>query len=146
MAAVDDTLTEEQIHLAAKRWAEEAALFWQNYTDQEEFVLEETSKTIKNIQIEDSPEYDPLYERLSPVYTEDEDTVYKTWEKIPFTAEMKAERIRGRRNKLLLLTDNSALTDRTASSEILNYRQALRDVTEQETFPHSIIWPIKPIG
>ena len=45
-----------------------------------------------------------------------------------------------------MITDMEAVSDRTPSTEILNYRQALRDITSQETFPNSVIWPIKPIG
>ena len=39
-----------------------------------------------------------------------------------------------------------AVSDRNISQEMLDYRQALRDITDQETFPNSVIWPIKPIG
>ncbi len=29
---------------------------------------------------------------------------------------------------------------------VLEYIQALRDVPQQEGFPHNIVWPIEPIG
>lgn len=84
--------------------------------------------------------------------------------RIPFTPEQKAQRdaeiaaaktklrkidilnIRNKRNKLLKETDWLFLSD----VEILNseewkkYRQDLRDVPQQDSFPNKIIWPIKP--
>jgi len=30
------------------------------------------------------------------------------------------------------------------SAEMATYRQALRDITAQEGFPHSVVWPAKP--
>ena len=29
---------------------------------------------------------------------------------------------------------------------VLEYIQALRDVPQQEGFPHNVVWPIEPIG
>jgi len=57
----------------------------------------------------------------------------------------KAERnIRERRNSLLAQTDYLALSDNTLSTEMATYRQALRDITNQEGFPYSVTWPSKP--
>lgn len=146
MASLPENFTEAQVHQVAEDMAENAALFWQTYTAVEPLVLTESSKTIKDIQVEDSPEFNNLYERLNEVWTEDETTKYKSWEKVPYTAEEKARNIRLRRDQQLHITDMEAVSDRTPSTEILNYRQALRDITNQETFPNSVIWPIKPIG
>lgn len=146
MASVGSNLTEEQIHNTAKSFAEDAVHFWQDWQDTPEFVMEEYSRSIKDMQIEASPEYDPIYEYIQPVYTEDETTIYKSWEKVPYSAEQKALNIRARREKQLQLTDFEAVSDRTISQEMIDYRQALRDITDQETFPNSVIWPIKPIG
>ena len=55
--------------------------------------------------------------------------------------ESKAISIRARRDELLLLSDN--LDD---SKEVSTYRQSLRDVTLQDTFPESVVWPIEPIA
>ena len=52
--------------------------------------------------------------------------------------------IRAERNKLLAGTDWMALSDVTMSTEMVAYRQALRDVTGQAGFPYSITWPTKP--
>ena len=54
--------------------------------------------------------------------------------------------IRIKRNALLEETDTEALSDRTLSSELTAYRESLRGITDQETFPTSVIWPTKPLG
>jgi hypothetical protein len=48
------------------------------------------------------------------------------------------------RNLLLAETDYWALSDRTMTQEQIDYRQALRDVPQQEGFPANITWPTKP--
>lgn len=82
--------------------------------------------------------------------------------RIPFTPEQEAQRdaeiaaweagesdrkaaaIREERNKLLTATDWRALADQTLSDEWRDYRQALRDISSQETFPDEVIWPTEP--
>ena len=51
---------------------------------------------------------------------------------------------RAKRDELLKATDHYGLSDVTMSDEMTTYRQALRDVPQQETFPSSITWPEKP--
>ena len=55
-----------------------------------------------------------------------------------------SSQLRRRRNNLLSETDWMALSDNTMTTEWASYRQALRDVTAQETFPHSVVWPTEP--
>jgi hypothetical protein len=50
---------------------------------------------------------------------------------------------RSKRNRLLSDTDWMALSDNTMTPEWASYRQALRDITEQEGFPYSVTWPTK---
>ena len=52
-----------------------------------------------------------------------------------------AERIRAQRDDLLAESDWMAMQDRTMSQAEKDYRQALRDVTNQSTFPDSVVWP-----
>ncbi len=52
-----------------------------------------------------------------------------------------AEQVRNTRDGLLSATDFYALSDVTMSQEMTTYRQALRDVTEQDGFPHAVNWP-----
>lgn len=56
----------------------------------------------------------------------------------------KAASIRLERDSLIADTDWMALSDVTMSAEMTTYRQALRDITAQEGFPHSVTWPVKP--
>jgi hypothetical protein len=55
-----------------------------------------------------------------------------------------AKAARSQRDSLLAATDWMALSDVTMSAEMATYRQALRDITAQEGFPHSVNWPAKP--
>ena len=55
-----------------------------------------------------------------------------------------AKSVRDERNTLLAETDWWALSDRTMTQAETDYRQALRDVPEQEGFPVNITWPTKP--
>ena len=51
---------------------------------------------------------------------------------------------RSTRNELLKATDHYGLSDVTMSADMATYRQALRDVPQQEGFPGTITWPTKP--
>jgi hypothetical protein len=42
------------------------------------------------------------------------------------------------------VTPHYGLSDSTISDEMTAYRQALRDVPQQEGFPNTITWPTKP--
>ena len=55
-----------------------------------------------------------------------------------------AKSVREERDRKLAETDWMALTDVTMSAEMTTYRQALRDITAQSGFPHSVTWPTKP--
>jgi hypothetical protein len=52
--------------------------------------------------------------------------------------------VRRQRDALLKETDWYGLSDVTMPTEIAVYRQALRDITNQDGFPHIIAWPTKP--
>lgn len=52
--------------------------------------------------------------------------------------------MRAVRDEKLAETDWHGLSDATMSAEMTTYRQALRDVPEQEGFPNTITWPTKP--
>lgn len=64
------------------------------------------------------------------------------------TDEDRAKAAREKRDHLLAETDYLLMPDYPISSEALvalkTYRQALRDVPEQEGFPNAIEWPSKP--
>ena len=58
--------------------------------------------------------------------------------------ETEAKEQRNRRDILLAETDWMASSDRTMTQAEIDYRQALRDVPQQESFPVDITWPTKP--
>ena len=71
---------------------------------------------------------------------------------IKTAAELEADRLeslasaaRAKRDALIKETDFYMLPDYpNAPQGIAEYRQALRDITEQPGFPHSIQWPVWP--
>lgn len=64
-------------------------------------------------------------------------------------AAKSAENIRSKRNDLLDQSDWTQLVDSPLSSEEKSawalYRQELRNVPEQETFPRTVEWPLSPL-
>lgn len=85
---------------------------------------------------------------VGPIFTDNEDSTaveqeaaYKAG--IDNTA---SEGVRTERNKLLEKTDWTQSRDVVLNNDAdwIVYRQALRDITTQEGFPHNIVWPTKP--
>ena len=66
----------------------------------------------------------------------------------PADTEAEAARVRSERNVLLAESDWTQLADAPLAVEQktawATYRQALRDITEQPTFPTSVQWPEAP--
>lgn len=52
--------------------------------------------------------------------------------------------VRKERDKRLAETDWMTSSDRTMSQAEIDYRQALRDITDDEGFPHNVTWPTNP--
>ena len=52
--------------------------------------------------------------------------------------------LRAKRNQLLAETDYLALSDVTLSTEMAEYRQALRDLPANTSDPANPTWPVKP--
>ena len=53
------------------------------------------------------------------------------------------ESVRNERDRLLRETDKYLLPDFPNKPQgVTEYRQALRDVTKQESFPYNIVWPV----
>ena len=55
-----------------------------------------------------------------------------------------AESVRTERDSRLAVTDFHGLTDNTMSEAMTTYRQALRDIPEQDGFPNEVTWPDSP--
>jgi hypothetical protein len=58
--------------------------------------------------------------------------------------DLAKDNIRNHRDQLLQATDWQALSDNTMGEAMTTYRQALRDVPDQDGFPFSVVWPTKP--
>ena len=58
----------------------------------------------------------------------------------------RAESVRRQRDEELKKCDWRAVSDRELEPEWKEYRQALRDITKQEGFPHDVKWPTDPDG
>ena len=59
--------------------------------------------------------------------------------------EQAAQQVRAKRDRLIAKTDYFMLSDApTPPQGLTEYRQALRDVTEQVGFPHEVEWPSLP--
>jgi len=67
-----------------------------------------------------------------------------TEEQIAANLQIASDNIREKRNAKLAETDWWAVSDRTMSAEETDYRQALRDIPEQEGFPYNVTFPDKP--
>lgn len=60
-------------------------------------------------------------------------------------AEYNLERLRTKRDQLLVETDYWALSDMPSmTTEQINYRQALRDITDNYSSLDTVVWPTKP--
>jgi len=81
-------------------------------------------------------------------YNDDEGITHtKTDQETAYQADLDAKSaisIRNQRDAKLAETDWTALSDVTMSAEMAAYRQALRDITTQDGFPHEVTWPVKP--
>ena len=69
--------------------------------------------------------------------------------KIQLEKEILSLDVRLERNKILSDTDHLIQSDYPISDEkkqeIKAYRQALRDIPQQDGFPENIVWPDKPV-
>ena len=60
--------------------------------------------------------------------------------------EQRAVGVRLTRDNLIKESDWRAVSDRKLEPAWKRYRQALRDLTKQEGFPHDVEWPVDPDG
>ena len=77
----------------------------------------------------------------------DTEEATKSEQETAYQAELDASAaaaVRVSRDEKLAATDWMALSDVTMSDDWKTYRQALRDVPAQESFPTDITWPTEP--
>lgn len=139
--------TEELLHQIARDCVVHAISYWEHFDATQNVVVElsETSGQVKSRVYLEAPAYDPSTEKLVEQITEDDTTVTVAYIVEPLTEEEAAALARSKRDRLLRSTDLYGLADINAPQAILDYRQALRDVPQQEGFPWTIVWPIKPL-
>jgi len=143
-------VTEAFLHAEATKGGQAAQSHWdliaakQTETEELELTLTTRTGTAKTWITDTMPDYNSYTHELREVVTEETDNFRKSWELVELTNDQKATAIRKRRDALLAETDAECLSDRTPAQELLDYRQALRDVSSQTGFPSSVTWPIKP--
>lgn len=93
----------------------------------------------------DEPSHTEQQRVAGPQYVFDGTQVNRVFTVEAIPDSEKAGQVRAERDDLLKQTDwtqvNDAPVDKTAWA---TYRQALRDITAQDGFPHSVTWPAKP--
>jgi hypothetical protein len=141
----DDDFDEAALHAEAAEEAQQAIAWWTAQAEAEPVVLESDTGVIGNITVEAFPEYDPMVEDCQIVKTVTGDNIAYTYVVAPLPADTVGNNVRGQRDDLLHHTDMHALSDRVLSTAMQTYRQALRDITDQEGFPLSVVWPSEPI-
>jgi len=119
-------------------------------------VVPETTMAAYNmfpVEHDVDPTFDPLTQKVevaaTPVLTNGKWMLPKivvalTATEIADMTAAKAQGVRTERDNLIADTDWMALSDVVMSPAWAAYRQALRDVTSQAGFPHTVDWPVKP--
>ena len=119
-------------------------------------VVPETTMAAYNmfpVERDVEPAFDPLTQKVevaaTPVLANGKWVLPKTVVALTATevagiTAAKAQGVRNQRDKLIANTDWMALSDSTLTPAWAAYRQALRDVTSQAGFPHTVDWPVKP--
>lgn len=101
---------------------------------------------------ETEPDIRQTFDNMSLEFTKiNEDIAKRTAYNGEYTIEdipMTAEKARARRDKLLADTDWTQVLDAPIDTETREayraYRQALRDIPEQDGFPETVVWPELP--
>ena len=95
--------------------------------------------------MQDQPEYDQFTQTLKQTALVQVNGAWtQGWIVSNLPTEDAGRNIRSQRDNQLQQTDWMALSDVTMEPYWREYRQQLRDVTAQEGYPYSVIWPTKP--
>tara|TARA_R110000822_G_scaffold1958_5_gene9379 strand:+ start:4091 stop:4624 length:534 start_codon:yes stop_codon:yes gene_type:complete len=141
-----DELTDELIVSLVEHAQTEAYAFFNKDAESISFTPSSWTGEIRGLVMGDIPEYNPTFEQLEESWVETDELRTRVLNVIELTEAEKVVQILAKREMLLGSTDVNALSDRVISTAMLEYRQALRDITEQEGYPNSVIWPIAPLG
>jgi hypothetical protein len=106
------------------------------------------------VQTQATPDYNPATQRVQTsympelvdgVWTMTKTVVDKDADQIAADTASKSVEIRNKRNELLSDSDWTQVLDAPVDRTTwANYRQALRDITDQAGFPFSVVWPSQP--
>lgn len=140
----DGQLTEEKLSKMVKAAQYESYHFHLRDTEAAPFTPENWEGTLKPMTIESCETYDTTSHRAEEVWEETDSEIKIKYTLTEYSALEKADNIRKRRDSLLRHTDTYGFSDRTMPEEIKVYRQALRDITDQEGFPETVSWPLEP--
>ncbi len=151
--SLPEGFTDSQLVDALDKLSEDAARYWISLEESSEVVISSLEGVLKDKVFEDVPQatdefirdYDPVYQKVVRKIIDTDTVKTYSWEILDLTEEELANNVRRKRAELLRYTDLWAYSDRSMPEEIKEYRQALRDIPEQEGFPRDIIWPIKPL-
>ena len=141
-----DEINDEVITALVEHAQTEAYTFYNKDADSIPFTPTSWTGTVRDLSMGDIPEYNPGWQKLEETWEETETTRTRILTVVELTEAEKAVQILFKREELLQASDVNALSDRIMSVALTEYRQALRDITEQEGYPNSVIWPISPIG
>jgi hypothetical protein len=88
-----------------------------------------------------------LFTQVDGVMREMNDTEYAAWVKNANDLERVQAEVRAQRDSLLTASDWTQVIDAPVNQAAwATYRQALRDISAQEGFPWSVVWPTEPTG
>jgi hypothetical protein len=106
------------------------------------FALQDSAENTLGVLVGDYLDHQGL---VGTTYQEQE--VHSVVDATPPGAETDAlaQEVRSKRNKMLADCDWTQLPDAPVDKEAwATYRQALRDITEQDGFPEDVEWPTRP--
>ena len=114
--------------------------------------FEHTDKPEHDVELHDVNEVTPIIVNGVAVQQWEKVEKFTAEEKTAFLAEKDANEliakkqiVRNQRNELLQQSDWTQLPDAGVDANAwATYRQALRDIPEQEGFPHDVTFPTKP--
>lgn len=106
------------------------------------------------VTVPDDPTYDPDTQRIltsaqpsliDGVWVLVKTVVPLTTEELALAKDKKELLVRSERNKLLAGSDWTQVADAPVDQAAwATYRQSLRDIPQQDNFPHNVVWPVKP--
>ena len=141
-----DELTDELIVSLVEHAQTEALAFYNRDAESVAFTPSSWTGSLRELDMGSIPDYNPTFERLEESWVETDELRTRVLAVVELTEAEKVLQIRLKRDELLGATDVNALSDRIMPAALVEYRQALRDITDQEGYPNSVIWPIAPLG